>query len=315
MVHNDFSEIRSIDLNRVTRAHRLGPALTGLRKETTGTAGRIAYYDAGNGPPLLLVHGVNATASAYEVRPIYDAMQATHRVYALDLPGFGHSDRSDRGYAVPMYLAAIDDMLKVIATETGVTAVDALALSLGAEFVARTAIDAPARFRTLTLVTPTGFANGASDLDAPERATREVPGLLKLLQFPLWSQALFNLWVSRAGLRYFLRRTWGSRDIDEGLFKYSYRSAHQPGARRAPLAYVSGRLYSKDILRVYAAIATPVWAPHGIRGGFGDFSGAGPVAMPPNWRFQSFATGAMPHFERPAEFCADLSRFLRAVSP
>ena len=315
MIRNDLGTVRSIDLDRVTRAHRLGPALAGLRKEATGTAGRLGYYVAGNGPPLLLVHSVNAAASAYEVRPIYDAMQATHRVYALDLPGFGQSDRSGRDYAVPLYVAAIHDMLRSIATEAGVTVVDALALSLGSEFLARAAIQAPSRFRSLTFVTPTGFARGAADLDAPTGTTREVPGLLKLLQFPLWSQPLFNLLVSRASIRHFLRRTWGSRDIDEGLFKYSYRTAHQPGAKRAPLAFVSGRLFSKDILRVYEAIAAPVWAPHGTRGDFGDFSGALPVAKKQNWRFQSYATGAMPHFERPADFCADLSRFLRTLSP
>jgi pimeloyl-ACP methyl ester carboxylesterase len=315
MIQNDIGDVRSIDLARVTRAHRLGPALAGLRKETARTAGRLAYYVAGNGPPLLLIHSINAAASAYEVRPIYDGMQATHRVYALDLPGFGHSDRSDRDYAVPLYVAAIRDMLGIIASETGVMVIDALALSLSSEFLARAALQAPSRFRTLTFVSPTGFVHDASDVDAPADATREVPGLRKLLQFALWSQALFNLLVSRAGIRYFMMRLWGSRDIDEGLFKYSYRTAHQPGAKRAPLAFVSGRLTSKDILHVYAAIATPVWAPHGTRGELGDFRGARPIATQSNWRFQSFATGARPHFERPAEFCADLLRFLRSVSP
>ena len=206
MIPNDVGSVRSIDKDRVTRAHRLGPALAGLRKEVTGTAGRLAYYVAGNGPPLLLVHSVNAAASAYEVRPIYDGMQATHRVYALDLPGFGQSDRSGRDYAVPLYVAAIHDMLRIIAAEAGVTVIDALALSPGSEFLARAATQAPSRFRTLTLVTPTGFAHGAAKREAPAGATREVPGLLRLLQFPLWSQALFNLLVSRASIRYFLRR-------------------------------------------------------------------------------------------------------------
>jgi pimeloyl-ACP methyl ester carboxylesterase len=315
MIPNDVGSVRSIDLNRVTRAHRLPSALSGLRKETTGKAGRLAYYVAGNGPPLLLVHSVNAVASAFEVRPIYDGMQGTHRVYALDLPGFGLSDRAEREYAVPLYVDAIHDMVEIIAAETGVMVIDALALSLSSEFLARAATQAPSRFRTLTFVTPTGFARGASNLAAPAGATREVPGLLLLLRFPLWSQALFDLLVSRASIRHFLRRTWGSRDVDEALFKYSYRTAHQPGARRAPLAFVSGRLFSKDILRVYDAIGIPVWAPHGTRGDFGDFGAGFSVERYPNWRFEAFATGAMPHFERPAEFCAELSRFLRSVSP
>ena len=38
------------------------------RHEVTGGAGRLAWYVAGDGAPLLLIHSVNAAASAYEVR-------------------------------------------------------------------------------------------------------------------------------------------------------------------------------------------------------------------------------------------------------
>ena len=36
--------------------------------------------------------------------------------------------------------------------------------------------------------------------------------------------------MSRRSVRYFLGRTWGSKAIDEGLFEYSWATAHQPGA-------------------------------------------------------------------------------------
>ena len=52
-----------------------------------GRAGRLAYYVGGDGPPLLLIHSINAAASAYEVKPIYDRMRTLRRVYAVELPG------------------------------------------------------------------------------------------------------------------------------------------------------------------------------------------------------------------------------------
>jgi hypothetical protein len=50
--------------------------------------------------------------------------------------------------------------------------------------------------------------------------------------------------------------------------------------------------------------------PHGTRGDFKDFSQAGWVRSRLNWRVQPFDTGALPHFERPAEFLAAYERFL-----
>src|SRR5512141_2005525 len=67
-------------------------ALTGKRRTFSGRAGRLSYYVGGEGAPLLLIHSVNASASAYEVLPIYEHFRPRRRVYAVDLPGFGFSD-------------------------------------------------------------------------------------------------------------------------------------------------------------------------------------------------------------------------------
>jgi pimeloyl-ACP methyl ester carboxylesterase len=233
-------------------------------------------------------------------------------VWAVDLPGFGTSDRSDRPYDIGLYVAAIDDMLDAIAAEAGSAPVDCLAISLSSEYVARAITERPERTRSLTMVTPTGFsrAYAATALKAGE--TREIPGLHAFFTVPLWSQAFFRLLVSRRGIRYFLRRTFGSSEIDEGLVEYDYLTSHQPGAKNAPYAFVSGRLFSSDIRRVYEALTLPVWVPHATRGDFRDFSGADWARQRPNWRFDPLPTGALPHFERPAEFMAAFDRFLAA---
>jgi len=49
-----------------------------------------------NGPPLALVHCIHAAPATAEMRPIFEHSRATHTAYAVDLPGFGLSDRSDR---------------------------------------------------------------------------------------------------------------------------------------------------------------------------------------------------------------------------
>src|SRR3712207_5691746 len=96
------------------QAGPLTPAGSGERREVTGRAGRLSYYVAGEGPPLLLIHSINAAGSAYEVRPIFEPMRQRHRVFAVDLPGFGFSDRRERNYSVRLYADAVHDMLDAI---------------------------------------------------------------------------------------------------------------------------------------------------------------------------------------------------------
>lgn len=293
----------------VPRALPLPPAVSGERREFSGRAGNLSYYVAGQGAPLLLIHSINAAASAYEVRPIYEHYREERRVYAVDLPGFGFSERSDRRYTPQLYTDAIIDMLDEIERDVGLQPVDAIALSLSSEFLARAASEQQNRFRTLTLVTPTGFGKGQTRYGAPD-STLGIPLVRDILAFPLWGRPFFDLLNVRASQRFFLERTFGSPNIDEGLLEYDYLTAHQPGAEYAPLSFVSAMLFSADIDRVYESLDLPVWMPHGTRGDFSDFSDIGNVSGRANWTIQPFETGALPHFEQPEEFFAAFGTFL-----
>lgn len=284
-------------------------ALDADRFEFVGRAGSQSYYAAGEGAPLLLFHSINAAGSAYEVRPIFDEFRRTRRVFALDLPGFGFSDRSDRDYSVRLYTDAIHDMLDETRTEGPV---DAVALSLSSEFLARAATEKPDRFRRLAFITPTGFRGNSDRLREPAGSTMEMRWLYRAVTVPVWSKSLYGLLVKPRVIRYFLKRTWGSDDYDADLATYDEMTTSQPGAEHAPFAFLSGRLFSSDIRDVYERLTMPVWLPHGTRGDFKDFRGARWAHEHDNWTVQAFDSGALPHFERPAEFFSSARAFLEA---
>jgi pimeloyl-ACP methyl ester carboxylesterase len=297
----------------VTDTQTLPKALDAERVTFDGRAGPLSYYVAGSGAPLLLAHSINAAGSAFEVKPIFERYRGTRRVYAPDLPGFGFSDRSDRDYSVRLYTDAVHDMADRIAAETKASPIDALALSLSSEFLARAASENPDRFRSLAFVTPTGFRGNSDALREPEGTTREMAWLYNVLTVPLWRRGLYGLLVKPTVIRYFLKRTWGSDDYDEGLAAYDDLTTHQPGAEHAPYAFLSGRLFSKDIRDVYERLRMPVWLPHGTRGDFKDFSGADWARQRSNWLVQPFDGGALPHFEHPVTFFSAFDRFLAGL--
>lgn len=221
----------------------LPPALAAERFECSHPhTGRISCYAAleSGGPPLLLVHSINAAAAASEVRPLFDHYRATRSVFAVDLPGYGFSERSDRAYT---------------------------------------------------------------------------PGLLAALRGPgqCWGGALFRGLTRPGVVRFFLRKTWGRPEIDETMWAYAVRTAQEPGAEFAPLHFLSGGLFSADVLTLYESLVMPVRMGHGVRGDFTDYRGKGLFDARANWRFSVFQTGALPHFEVPSDFHANYDHFLRAA--
>ncbi len=292
--------------------------LTGERILLDSAAGGLAVWRGGQSPgrsqPLLLVHSMNATASVAEVRPLHAHYSASRTVYSVDLPGFGGSQRGDRAYSPRLMTDALHATLALIQRDCGATPVDALAVSLGCEFLARAAAEAPARLRSLALVSPTGLA-GRRTLRGALGSTRSMPWLLAALHGPGWGPALFRQLTKPAVVRYFLQRTWGSKAIDTQMWLDAVASAQAPGAMYAPFVFVSGGLFSADIHTVYDQVPCPVWLSHGVRGDFVDYEQKALITSRPGNRLTVYPTGALPYFELTAQFCADYDAFLAGLPP
>lgn len=267
---------------------------------------------AGRPRPVLLVHSINASASAHEVKPIFNGLKQRHPTYALDLPGFGHSERSERDYLQPLMADAIVGAARTISERHGGSPVDALAVSLSCEFLAKAALQAPELISTLGMVSPTGFAKNAPRKGSAEEDFGK-PKVLKFLKLPRIGKLLYRLLSSRPSIRFFLRKTWGSKDIDDEMFETSCAMAKHPHAHRAPYYFLSGYLFSANIGPAYGAIEQPVWMAHGTRGDFTDYSRTEPIDGRSNWKLRVYDnTGALPYFEVPEQFVTDYLDFLSA---
>ncbi|PUE20149.1 hypothetical protein B9Z48_04260 [Limnohabitans sp. WS1] len=292
----------------------LPPALPAELHHLRGASGRLAVYAGGLGPPVLLVHSVNALASAAEIRPLFEALRQDHSVYALDLPGYGLSDRLPRAYSVADMCAAILLVAQWVAKRHPGQPLQAVGVSLSCEFVARVAQQSPDLLAALTLVSPTGFRGGKS-LRKPEGSTFFMAGFDQFLRRPGpgWGRFLFRQLSRPSVVRYFLRRTWGGQQIDETLWAYAVRTAHVPNAEQAPLSFLSGGLFSADMHNVYESLRLPVWVVHGTRGDFTDYRALDLVRHRPNWQVTVMQAGAMPYFEDIETFMAGFRAFEAAA--
>lgn len=288
---------------------RAEPATTGLRPALTGERlyltlpgfGQVAYYAdrRGQGRPLILTPSVNAAASAYEMKPLWDSYVGTRPVYALEWPGFGGSDRPDVRYTPALMTAALSALL----AQTGEA--DVVSLSLGSEFAARAALE-PGRVHSLALISPSGLGQprgGSQQASQDEATARRAERLNR------FGNVLYGAVRSRPSLRFFLSRSFRG-PVPQDVVNYAYDTSHQPGARYAPLAFISGALFTPDAYGdLYSRLKTPTLVLYD-KDAFVSFDRLPEFAAQPGVSAVRIAgTDGLPHFEKLPEVRAALDAF------
>lgn len=100
--------------------------------KTTGEVVKLAYYDYGQGKPVILIHGWPLSKEMWEYQ-VDDLVAAGLRVIAYDRRGFGQSDKPWNGYN---YDTLTDDLRAVI-EQLGLTDITLVGFSMGGGEVAR----------------------------------------------------------------------------------------------------------------------------------------------------------------------------------
>jgi 2-hydroxy-6-oxonona-2,4-dienedioate hydrolase len=97
---------------------------------------KIAYYELGSGPTLVLLHGMGGSASSFSqvMRPL----SAHYRVIALDQLGWGFSDKPSIDYSIDTWVESLGEFLR----EMGISHTLLAGGSLGGWIAAKYAIAA-----------------------------------------------------------------------------------------------------------------------------------------------------------------------------
>jgi pimeloyl-ACP methyl ester carboxylesterase len=200
---------------------------------------RIHYVEAGQGPPVVLIHGWNA--STFSFRHTIPELARHFRVVALDLLGYGYSARPGRA---AYSLTAQADLVRAVMDRLGIARAAVAGHSMGGAVAMRLALREPERVERLVLV-------DAVPVQTRRRAVRFGRFIRPLLP----AAAPFTL--HRASFR---RRVFRSMvhdpahatpDVMEGYFRPLRMKGHLRSQARA----LAGR--ARDELLDPAAISQP----------------------------------------------------------
>jgi pimeloyl-ACP methyl ester carboxylesterase len=108
----------------------------------------LHIYEAGkrDAPALLLIHGLGDEADSW--RHVITPLAGSHRVIAVDLPGFGRSDPSPEPYRASFYSSSILSLMDTLNIPSAVL----VGSSMGAMISHRIALEHPERVIGLVLV-------------------------------------------------------------------------------------------------------------------------------------------------------------------
>lgn len=141
---------------------------------------RLAYLDAGKGPPVILVHGFGGSLWQWEYQQT--ALSADHRVITLDLLGSGLSDKPDLDYTPTQIL----EFFRSFVDALGIQRASLVGNSMGGGLVVGMALTYPDRVDRLVLIS--GLPDRVLDkLTAPlvrHAVTSRAPGWL--VKFSNW---------------------------------------------------------------------------------------------------------------------------------
>ncbi|HXS47976.1 MAG TPA: alpha/beta fold hydrolase [Solirubrobacterales bacterium] len=279
-----------------------------MQAKTATVHGRaISYVEAGEGPVLLLIHGMAGHCDNW--REVVEPLSSRHTVIAPDLPGHGASAPGAGDYSIGALAAGLRDLLLALGHQRATL----VGHSLGGGIAMQLAYQFPEMVERMVLVSSGGLGPEVS----PVLRAAALPGADLFISVTAGAGqrvgSVLGRGLSAIGLR-------PSADVAE--VARGYASLEDPARRaafldtlRAVVGTRGQRVGAAD--RLYLAEAVPLLIVWGARDSIIPVRhGEDAHRAIPGSRLEIFEdVGHMPQLEAPGRFIAVLERFLRETEP
>lgn len=266
--------------------------------------GKIKYIKKGAGTPLLLIHDLTPGSSSYEFHKIYGELSKTNEVYAVDLLGYGLSDKPNMTYTNYLYVQLIVDFIKtVIGRKANVLAVgDAAAAAIMA------CHNDPDVIKNIILINPQNL----SKLNlAPNHNTK----LLKfMIDFPILGTFIYNMLTGKENYRKVFKEEYfyDNSAVTEDMITAYAEASHIPdhNAKYSFSSYI-GRYINVNIVHALKEIDHSIYILYGK--GKNDIEEITDTYISYNSAIEKFGIDKschLPHMENPEETLKQLEILL-----
>lgn len=263
--------------------------------ELDGT--RVRYVDVGEGPTVVLLHGFASSIENWIT--VMPKLVKDHRIIAIDMRGFGWTDRPVADYSP----AAQAKLLKAVLDERKVSKISLVGHSYGSSVALAFALEYPQQVERIALYDAWVYDS-------------QLPSMFHMARAKGIGEVLFGLFYSE---RYEERLTMGFFDPDivpEQLAEDVERAFERPGTRYGALEAVRGMRFDEMESR-YRTITVPTLLLWGREDRVTPVSvGEKLVRQLPNAQLKIYPRcGHFPMIEAASDSTRDLSAFLAGGTP
>ncbi|MBI3181433.1 MAG: alpha/beta fold hydrolase [Myxococcales bacterium] len=198
---------------------------------------RVRYLDRGQGPAVLLVHGFASSLETWA--SVIPELEKRHRVLALDLKGFGWTDRPEGDYSPPAQARLLLELMRKLEVDRAAV----VGHSYGASVALALALEAPEKVSQLALYDAFVYEEQLSTFFHWARA----PGV---------GEALFALFYDQRPDERLSVAFHDKRLVAEQLAEDVERAMARPGTKAAALAAVRGMDF-RAVEERYRRLAQP----------------------------------------------------------
>ena len=264
--------------------------------EVNGT--NVHYVVAGEGSPLLLFHGLGVSVTTW--RDNIAPLSGAFRVYAVDLPGHGDSDKPDIDYTIDTCAGFAAGFIESLNLDSPAV----IGNSAGGTVALATALRYPHLVSRLVLVDSAALG-------------REVSILIRLAAVPILGDWLVS--SKMLGTRLLLKQTFHDQSfVTQNLIDELYRTRAMPGARKAVLSIIRNAVDVRGVHRHVVLgdelerLKMPLMVVWGAQDQIVPVSHAYLASKSvPHARLQVFdQCGHWPHMERASDFNSTVLQFL-----
>ena len=277
-------------------------------KEITLHGNRVCYREAGEGPALVLIHGITSNSETW--REVMPWLAKRFHVIAPDLLGHGNSAKPRGDYSLGANASGVRDLMVAL----GVERATVVGHSLGGGIAMQFSYQFPERVERLALVSSGGLGRDVN----PLLRAAALPGsevVLPIIAGPhvvsvglAIGRVLNRLGLKPAADLAEIARGYGSLSDVEArqAFVHTLRAVIDPGGQRV-----------SALDRLYLAQAVPsllVWGEDDPV--IPSRHGAEAQKLMPGSRLEIFpGTGHFPQLEEPRHFVEAMERFMEETEP
>lgn len=214
--------------------------------------GRIYYSKQGNGTPILLIHDLNVSSSAYEWNKVVDNLSKTNTVYTLDLLGCGRSDKPNLTYTNYLYVQLVTDFIKNIIGEK----TDIIATGESGTFVLLACANDNTVIDKVMLVNPQNLTTLA------KIPTSRTKFLRYFINTPIIGTFIYNISINKRTIENSFRKQYyyDTNKIEERTIITYFESLHRGNSHSKYLyASIKSRYTNANILHCLKSLTNSIF--------------------------------------------------------